>query len=72
MDGGGIYFPPDLGWQVTTHDKKRTGLLHAACEMGHGQLASLLIEKYKMSTGEVDRRGLTPLARAALRNQVCA
>lgn len=56
--------------QLAVHDKKRTGLLHAACEMGHMELVSVLIERYKMAVEEGDRRGLTPLARAAERNQV--
>ncbi|CAB1116565.1 unnamed protein product [Ectocarpus sp. CCAP 1310/34] len=38
--------------------------------MGHGRLASTLIEKYHMSVEVQDRKGLTPLARAAQRNQV--
>lgn len=56
--------------QVTTHDKRRTNLLHAACEMGHADMATFLIERYHMSVEEPDRRGLTPLARASLRNHV--
>lgn len=52
------------------HDRKRTNLLHAACEMGHAELASALIGRYKMAVEEPDRKGLTPLARAAQRNQV--
>lgn len=56
--------------QVTAHDRKRTNLLHAACEMGHADLASALIDDYSMAVEEQDRKGLTPLARAAQRNQV--
>lgn len=55
---------------MAVHDKKRTGLLHAACEMGHVDLVSVLIERYNMAVEEGDRRGLTPLSRAAEGNQV--
>lgn len=58
------------GPQVTTHDKKRTSLLHAACENGHTEMASVLVERYKLGLEEEDRKGLTALARAALKNQV--
>lgn len=56
--------------QITAVDKKRTNLLHAACEMGHGDLAGVLIERYNMGVEDEDRKGLTPLARAAKRNEV--
>lgn len=56
--------------QITALDKKRTNLLHAACEMGHGDLATLLIERYNMGVEVGDRKGLTPLARTAKRNEV--
>lgn len=46
--------------------------MHAACEMGHDRLASALIERYGMGVEDQDRKGLTPLARAAQRNQVAA
>lgn len=43
--------------QISICDRKRTNLLHAACEMGHGVLASALIERYKLSVEDKDRKG---------------
>lgn len=43
--------------QITICDRKRTNLLHAACEMGHGVLASALIERYRFSVEDKDRKG---------------
>lgn len=43
--------------QVTLCDRKRTNLLHAACEMGHGELASALIDRYEISVEDKDRKG---------------
>lgn len=59
-----------VGAQVMAHDKKRTNMVHAACDMGHVELAQMLLDRYKMAVEEEDRKGLTPLARAASKNQV--